>query len=195
MRCYLSFTDQEVFEGVTPLEGMPTGLVEESQPPSETATPVIAPKELTAKETPQKPAKERKCPKFPRWEKVLHPSWPVAVAGQPPCPSRSLEWTYPLVANCNQPMKAVPTKTPSPMQGLQVAHRWAPTPSFLDVTTCLRNQSPEEVPRGTPCSGGSGNDGSPRDGMTMSASHVVWDEAHWGYLLRYRHYLHRKSGT
>ena len=122
MRCYLSFTDKEVFKGVTPLEGMPTSLVEESQPPSETATPVIAPKESTAKETPKELAKERKCPKFSRWEKVLHPSQLVSVAGQPPCPSRSLERTYPLVANCNQPMQAAPSKTPSPMQGLEVAH-------------------------------------------------------------------------
>ena len=51
MRCYLPSTDQEVFEGVTPLEGTPTGLAEESQPPSETAPLVLTPKELTAKET------------------------------------------------------------------------------------------------------------------------------------------------
>ena len=122
MRCYLSFTDQEVFEGVTPLEGMPTGPTEESQPPSETATPVSTPKESTTKETHQELTKERRCSKFPGWEKVIHPSWPVAVAGQPPCPSRGLEWTYPLVATCDLPMKTVPTETPSPMQGLEVAH-------------------------------------------------------------------------
>ena len=86
MRCCLSFTDHKVFEGVTPPEGMPTGLTEESQPPSDAATPVTTPKESTTKETPQEPTKERKCPKFPRWEKVLHPSWLVAVAGQPPHP-------------------------------------------------------------------------------------------------------------
>ena len=107
---------------MTPPEGMPTGPVEESQPPSETATPVIAPKESTVKETPQDLAKERKCLKFPGWEKVLHPSWLVVVAGQPPHPSRSLEQTYPLVADHNWPMKAAPTQTPSPTQGLEVAH-------------------------------------------------------------------------
>ena len=112
MRCYLSFTDQEVFECVTPLEETPTGPAEESQPPSEAATPVIAPKESTAKETPQEPARERDCPKFPRWEKVLCPSWLVAVAGQPPHPSRSPEWTYLLKAACDQPLRAVPTETP-----------------------------------------------------------------------------------
>ena len=66
MRCYLSFTDHEVFEGVTPLEGMPTGPTEESQPPSEATTPVATPKESTTKETPWELTKERKCPKFPR---------------------------------------------------------------------------------------------------------------------------------
>ena len=174
MRCYLSFTDKEVFEGVTPLEGMPTSLVEESQPPSETATPVITPKESTARKTPQELAKERKCPKFPRWEKVLHPFQPVSVAGQPPHPSRSLEQTYLPVADSNQPMKVVPTKTPSPMQGLEVAHRWMPTPSFLDVTTCLRNHMPEEVPKAPPVPVAI----MAAPGMvTMSTRHVVWDEA------------------
>ena len=150
MRCYLSFTDREVFEGMIPLEETLTDPVEESQPASETATTVAAPKESTTKETPQELAKERKCPKFPRWEKVLHPSQLVVVAGQPPCPSRSLEQTYPLMATHDQPMKKAPTENPSPTQGLEVAHQWAPTPSFLDVTTCLRSQSSEEVPKMPP---------------------------------------------
>ena len=81
MSCYLSFTDKEVFEGVTPVEGTPTSPVKEPQPPSETATPVATPKESTAKEIPQELARERKCLKFPGWEKVLHPSQPVVVAG------------------------------------------------------------------------------------------------------------------
>ena len=68
--------DKEVLKGVTPLEGMPTIPVEESQPPSETATPVIAPKESTAKETPQELVKERKCPKFLDGKRCCtHPSW------------------------------------------------------------------------------------------------------------------------
>ena len=81
MRCYLSFTNHEVFEGVIPPEETLTDLVEESQPPSETAMTVIAPKESPTKETPQELTKERKCPKFPGWEKLLHPSWLVVVAG------------------------------------------------------------------------------------------------------------------
>ena len=51
-----------------------------------------------------------------------------------------------------------------------------PTPGFLDVTTCLRNQLPEEVPEAPPIPVAVGMMAAP--GMaTMSASHVVWDEA------------------
>ena len=81
MSCYLSFSDKEVFEGITPLEGMPTTVVKEAEPHIPMSIPTATSKEQAAKETPLNPAKERKCPKFPGWEKVLHPSWPVAVAG------------------------------------------------------------------------------------------------------------------
>ena len=66
MRCYLSFSDKEVFEGVTPLEGMPTSPVEEAKPHSMMAIPTVTSKEQAVKETSQKLVKERKCPKFPR---------------------------------------------------------------------------------------------------------------------------------
>ena len=73
-------------------------------------------------------------------------------------------------------MKAAPTETPSLMQGLEVTHRWTPTPSFLDVTTGLRNQLPEEVPEAPPVHVAVGMMAAP--GMvTMSASCVVQDEA------------------
>ena len=119
MSCYLPFIDKEVFKGVTPPEGMPTTMVREAEPQIPMAIPTAASKEQAAKEAPLNPAKERECPKFPRWEKVLHPSWPVAVAGQPPHPSRSPEQTYPLVANCGLPAKMEPMKTPSPSTGLR----------------------------------------------------------------------------
>ena len=65
---------------------------------------------------------------------------------------------------------------PPPAQRLEVAHQWVPTPSFLDVTTCLRSQSSEEVPKVPPIPVVMGMMAVP--GMvTMSASHVVWDEA------------------
>ena len=172
MSCYLSFSDKEVFEVVTPLEGMPSSLVEEAEPHSMTTIPTITSKEQAAKETSQKPAKERKCPKFPRWEKVLHPSQPVVVTGQLPHPSRSLEWTYLLMADHNQPMKIMVTKTPSPMQELEVAHQWTPTPSFLEVTTCLRGQLPKEVVKAPPVPLAVGMM-TTLGVATMSASHVI----------------------
>ena len=43
--------------------------------------PAATSQEQAVKETLQKPAREKKCTKFPRWEKVLHPSQPVVVAG------------------------------------------------------------------------------------------------------------------
>ena len=158
MSCYLSF------------------LVKEAWPHSLMAIPAITSKEQAAKEASQKLAKERKCPKFPRWEKVLHPSQPVVVAGQPPCLSRRLEQTYLLMADCNQPRKIVPTETPSPLQELEVAHQWVPTPSFLEVTTYLRGQSPEEVPKAPPVPLAVGMMTAPGV-ATMSSSHVVQDEA------------------
>ena len=39
MKYYLCFLDKEVFEGVTPPEGMPSCLVEEAEPPSMMTAP------------------------------------------------------------------------------------------------------------------------------------------------------------
>ena len=73
-------------------------------------------------------------------------------------------------------MKTAPTETPSPTQGLEVANQWAPTSTFLDVTTCLRSQSSEEAPEVPPILVVMGIMAAP--GMaTMSTSHVVWYEA------------------
>ena len=106
--------DQEVLEGMIPPGETIPDLVGESHPASKMDMMVNVPKKSAARETPLEMAQERKSPKFPGWEKVLHPSRPVAVIGKPPCPSRSPEWTYPLEATCNQPMRKAPSKTPSP---------------------------------------------------------------------------------
>ena len=150
MRCYLSFMDHKVFEGVIPPEEMIPDPVKESHLASEMDMIANVPKESATREAPLELAQERKCPKFPRWEKVLHPPWPVAVVGKSPHPSRSSEQTYPLEATCNQPMNKVPSKTPSPAQVLEVAHQWKPTPAFVDVTTCLRSQLSKEGPETPP---------------------------------------------
>ena len=176
MRCYLSFTDHKVLEGAIPPGETIPDPVGEFHPASKTDMIVNVPKKSASRETPLELAQERKSPKLPRWEKVLHPSQPVAVVGKPPCTSRSPEQTYLLEATHNQPMKKVSAKTPSPAQGLEVAHQWKPTPSFMDITTCLRSQSSEEVPETPPVPVVMGMMAAPGV-ATMSTIWVVWDEA------------------
>ena len=84
MRCYLTFADKEVCEGVTPPDEMSTEPAEKAETPSTATTPTSAPKVQATTKASWEPAAERECPKFPSWEKVLHPSWPVVAAGQFP---------------------------------------------------------------------------------------------------------------
>ena len=93
-----------------------------------------------------------------------------------PCPSRRQEWTYLLTSNHNWHTMITPTEAPSPTQVLEVVQWWTPTPSFLEVTACLRGQSLKEVPKAPPCSLAMGMMTAPGV-ATMSAIHVIWDEA------------------
>ena len=54
-------------------------------------------------------AAERKSPKFPSWEKVLHPSQPVVAVRQIPCLSGSQGQRF-----HNWEMMTTPPETPSP---------------------------------------------------------------------------------
>ena len=87
MRCYLSFSDKEVFKGVVPPEETSAIPTEEANPQS-AMTPTGTPEEQATVGAVREPAAERRSPKFPGWEKVLHPSQPVVAAGQIPHPSR-----------------------------------------------------------------------------------------------------------
>ena len=109
MRCYLSFSDKEVFKGVTPPEEMSANPAEKAKPHSMATMPAIAPKVQAATKASQEPATERKSPKFPRWEKVLHPSQPVVAVGQLPHLSGSLQQR-----SHNWQTMTTPTETPSP---------------------------------------------------------------------------------
>ena len=74
MRCYLSFSDEEVFEGMTPPEEMSTSPNKKAEPQSTAITPAVAPEVQAITKAAGELAAERKSPKFPGWEKVLHPS-------------------------------------------------------------------------------------------------------------------------
>ena len=140
MRCYLSFSNEEVFEGMTPPEEMYASPGEKAEPCSAATMPAIAPEVETTPKTAREQAVERKSPKFPSWEKVLHPPQPVVTVGQIFHLSGSLGQRF-----WDWKMMTTPPETPSPTQELEFIWWAMPTPSFLGVMACLRSQSLEEV--------------------------------------------------
>ena len=73
MRYYLSFSDEEVFKGMVLPEETSANPTEKVNPHSTATTPADTP-ELTTVKAAREPAVERRSPKFPGWQKVLHPS-------------------------------------------------------------------------------------------------------------------------
>ena len=86
LKCYLSFSNEEVFKGLALLETSAV-LVKEAIPQSTGMTPASTTKGGAIVRVTKEPAMEKRSPKFLRWEKVLHPSQPVVAAGQIPHPS------------------------------------------------------------------------------------------------------------
>ena len=140
MKCYPSFSDKEVFKGMTLPEEVSAYPVKEAEPHSTATMPAIAPEVQATTKAAGEPAAERKSPKFPGWEKVLHPSQPVVADGQIPHPSGSLGQRF-----CNWETMTAPPETPSPTQELEVIWQAMLTPRFLGVMACLRSQLSEEV--------------------------------------------------
>ena len=65
MRCYLSFLDKEVSEGVTPLEEMSTSPGTKAESHIAATMPAIAPEVEATPKAAGEPAVEMKSPKFP----------------------------------------------------------------------------------------------------------------------------------
>ena len=85
MKCYLSFSDEDVFKGVALLEEAPVIPSEEATPRGTQPTPADTPvKEAAVDMTMESYAEKRPPNKFPGWEKVLHPSRFVVTAGEIP---------------------------------------------------------------------------------------------------------------
>ena len=83
MKCYVSFSDEDVFNGLALLEESPIIPPKEATP--EGAQPTLANltmKEATVDITMEPPAEEKHLDQFPGWEKVLHPIRPVVAARQ-----------------------------------------------------------------------------------------------------------------
>ena len=80
MRCYLTFSDEDIFKGIALLEEMFAIQTEEDDPQDAMSTPISTPKEEATMGMARESIVEKRPPiKFPGWEKVLHPSnlwWP-----------------------------------------------------------------------------------------------------------------------
>ena len=85
-KCYLSFSDEEVFKGVA----LPEEVSKEEvcQGPETMSTDVL--KRGGSAESPKELAIERRGPKFLGWKKILHPSQPVVATGEISHPLRAL---------------------------------------------------------------------------------------------------------
>ena len=138
---------EEVLKGVIPLGETSTIPTEEADHQS-TTTSARIPKGKAIKGAARESAVERKSPKFLRWEKVLHPSWPVVAAGLIPCPSRGPklreEWVVQIPQTKLSKKMTTPQEAPSPSQELEVVWQVTPIPSFLGVMVCLRRDPPSK---------------------------------------------------
>ena len=85
MRCYLSFSNKDVFKGMALLEEKTIPPTEEAAPQSIRPPPASTPEEEATMEVAMEHTMEKRpLNKFPGWEKVLHPSRPMVAVGQIP---------------------------------------------------------------------------------------------------------------
>ena len=157
MKCYLSFSDEDVFKGVTLPDKTPIILPEEVTPQSAQPTPASTPvKEATMDTTMEPAALKRPLNKLPGWEKVLQPSRHVVTAGQIPpllrCPkqrphSQSLLEGLVQIPQTEEPRVSTTQLEPfSPTKELGVVQRTMLPSGFAGVTACLwRDQLPAGI--------------------------------------------------
>ena len=85
MKCYGSFSDEDVFVGVALPEEAPIITPKEATTKSALQTPANPPvKEATMDMTMEPAVEKRSLNKFPGWKKVLHPSRPIVATRQIP---------------------------------------------------------------------------------------------------------------
>ena len=173
VKWHLSFTDEEVFQGVALIE-------KEEESPKILATADVS----KVPHVPEPPLEER-APKFLGWEKVLHPSQPVVATREIPQPMKT---SRPRVES-SQPSSMIPIKPPVSLPRIHTPPKPSLLPKalvlvqpptlpcgFSGVTACLRMPELVEVnlepPIGTMPIGLVATLGI----SSMSASHIVRDE-------------------
>ena len=147
VKWYLSFTDEEIFQGVA----LPEKEEEES------------PKTLSTADVPNtpcvlEPSPEERAPKFLGWEKVLHPSQPVVATGEIPQPtevsrpkvgSHQLSWMIPIRPPASPPGTPTLPKPSLPSWLLVLVQPPTPPHGFSGVTAYLQMLQLVEVDPGS----------------------------------------------
>ena len=93
MKCYISFSDEDVFSGMALPEEPPVTSPKKAMPKG--TWPILADppvKEVTVDVSMEPPAEKKPPNQFPDWEKVLHPFRPIVAAGQIPPLSSGPKW-------------------------------------------------------------------------------------------------------
>ena len=152
VKFYLSFMDEEVFQGVDLPEK------DGDKPLASTAT-ATDPCGATAAEKTLPTWKV--TPAYAGWDTVLHLSWPVMVTGEVPPPTTALQakWSilWPIRTIPSSPPPKTPKasslpKSPPPAKALALVRPPTLPCGFARVTTCLRTLELEEVDQDTPAS-------------------------------------------
>ena len=152
VKFYLSFADEEVFEGVNLSE-------EDGDKPLASTTSATNTLGATAAE--RTLPTQKATPVYAGWDTVLHPSWPVMAAGEVPPPTAVLRAkqrvlrpirTIPFNPSPKSPKASSPPRSPPLAKALVLVRPSTPPHGFTRVTTCLRTPELVEVDQDTPAS-------------------------------------------
>ena len=182
---YLSFMDEEVFRGIDLPKKEESGPM---VPAIANITPVAnihGAIDVPEVQPIPSPMLVKKIPKYARWEKILHPSWPVLAAGEIPKPAtmpksegriRQLTQTIPIILPLCLPKAPSLLASSPPARALALKRPPTLSQGFTRVTACLKTLEVVEVGWEMPV-------GSMSIGLVLtpgissvSSSHVVQDD-------------------
>ena len=174
VRWYLTFNDEEVFQGVTIPEA-------EDEKSSTTSSSADTPKTPPV----SKPQPKERTPKFASWYKVVHPPQPMVAARETLQPTQILRprgrchllsQMTPVRSLVHRP-KAPSLPEPSPpARALMLVKPSTPPQGFVGVTVCLKLPEPVEIDQEVP--GGILSIGlvTTPEISSISSSHVIRDD-------------------
>ena len=157
--------------------------------------PLPPPKNDLSRRPHRNQSRRRSAQSSPDGKRVLHPSQPVVVAGQPPHPLRSLEQTYPLCDQSQPARRSSIPRTYLPSIGIRGCspvgtYSWVPGSKCLSEKSVTWKRSPK-----CPLSHWQWEWWWLPGVMTMSASLVIQWWGHWNHLLGHGDHLCGKSNS